>query len=280
MNHISPPQIDAGETFAVCISKVRNAVAKRSLKSIRSVIESAAVDYYQKASQNQLHRIRKTANVGPVSGTELVKTYDQRMAKTRAPGRKIYDQIKMLPDNNRCPFCGHRDIETLDHVLPKGQYPVFAVTPINLVACCSDCNRFKQSTFPESERHAILHPYFDDVTTALWLNASVVKASPAAVIFAVSYVPDWSANTNARIAYQFDLLKLGELYSNQAAREIVNIRQNLQRHFDAGQAKAVKLELQYQWKSRSAVMVNSWESATYRALAESEWFCSGGFART
>jgi hypothetical protein len=83
---------------------------------------------------------------------------------------------------------------------------------------------------------------------------------------------------NARIAYQFGLLGLANLYSSQAARETTDIRQNLQRHFDFGGVTAVRAELEFQWESRRANLINSWQTATYEALAESDWFCDGGFA--
>ena len=54
----------------------------------------------------------------------------------------------------------------------------------------------------------------------------------------------------------------------------------LRQDFDNGGAAAVRVELEYQWESRQANRVNSWQTATYEALAESDWFCDGGFAET
>ena len=101
---------------------------------------------------------------------------------------------------------------------------------------------------------------------------------PAALTFHVIGVDEWDDVLNARIVHQFDLLGLAGLYSSQAARETTDIRQNLQRHFDYDGAAAVRTELEYQWESRQENRVNSWQTATYEALAESDWFCDGGFA--
>ena len=277
---VERPNRDAGEIFATCISRVKDPTMRQQLKAIRPNIESAAADYAVKAASGELHLIPQMTVVGVVPGSELVKTYDGRMAKKGQPGRPTYDQIKLLPEGDRCPFCDHRNISTLDHLLPKGRYPIFAVAPDNLVGSCAECNKLKLDIAPTSARDTVLHPYFDEVAEQQWLFAQVVQWTPAALIFHVCDVDEWSDVLNARVAYQFDLLGLARLYSNQAARETADIRQNLQRHFDAGGVSLVRDELEYQWESRQANRLNSWQTATYEVLAASDWFCDGGFART
>lgn len=275
---VQEPEFDAGETFMTCIERVRNRTMKLSLEAIRPEIEAAAVDYRQKAENTELHTIPQIDTIGAVPGSEMILTYNSRMAKKGQPGRHIYDQIKLLPDDDRCPFCDHRNVSTIDHVLPKQLYPFFAVTPINLVGCCSDCNKMKLDVAPTTASDTVLHPYFDDVVNEQWLAAEIVEGAPPAVTFHVVEVDNWDDILNERIAHQFDLLQLAKLYSSQAAREIVDIRHNLQRHYDSGGAAAVRTELEFQWRSRRANRINSWQTATYEALATSDWFCDGGFS--
>jgi len=272
------PELDAGKTFETCIERVRNPATRRCLTAIRPNIEVAATDYVEKAKAGELHLIQQTDAVGTVPGSEMVKTYDERMAKKGQPGRPIYDQIKLLPRGDRCPFCDHRNVSTLDHFLPKTRYPIFAVAPFNLVGACADCNRTKLDTAPTSAEDTVLHPYFDDVNDQQWLFARVVQTVPAAVTFHVIDVDKWDDVLNARIARQFNLLGLADLYSSQAARETTDIRRNLERHFEYGGAAVVRAELEYQWESRQQNRANSWQTATYEALAESDWFCDGGFS--
>lgn len=272
------PDLDAGETFATCISRVRNPQMRRRLRSIRLDIEAAADDYIERAESGELHKINQVPVIGGVPGTELVKTYDSRMAKGGQPGRPIYDQIKLLPENDRCPFCGHRNVSTLDHFLPKQLYPIFAVTPVNLVASCSDCNKAKLEDVPASAEGTLIHPYFDDVEDEQWLFASVARSTPAALTFYVQEVAEWDDILNARVAHQFAALGLARLYSTQAGTEITNIRHNLRLYYDDGGIEAVRNELQRQWASRQANNINSWQTACYEALSQSDWFCDGGFA--
>ena len=274
---VKRPKLDAGETFSICIKRVKDSGMRQRLMAIRPDIEAAEIDYIEKAENCKLYLIPRMEMVGAVPGGELVKTYDARMARNGQPGRLIYDQIKLLPEGNRCPLCDQRNVSTLDHFLPKTVYPVFAVTPTNLVGVCAECNRAKSALAPTNAAATLLHPYFDEVSNQQWLFARVEKMVPVAVTFHVISVDKWDDVLNARLAYQFKLLGLAELYSSQAAREVADIRQNLQQHFKDGGADAVRTELECQRQSRKANRVNSWQTATYMALTESDWFCEGGF---
>lgn len=278
MWRVELPQEEIGAHYDLCISRVRNLSEKTQLANIRNLIVAGEVDYSAKASVGQLYSILPHNNVNGVPGDFLVKTYTNRMAKKGQPGRPAYDRLKALPEGDRCPFCGHRNVSTLDHVLPKSNYPILAVTPINLVGACSDCNDIKDTYTSTCAADCILHPYFDNLDDAQWLFAHVLETEPASLDFRAQAVDTWSDTKNARVDMQFNLLRLDELYSSQAASEISDIRHNLQRHFDAGGAAAVRSELVFQFNSRRNNRPNSWSTACYQAMAASNWFCSGGYA--
>ena len=279
MQPVERPDIDAGEAFQTCIGHIRDRDLRQRLSSVRRNIEAAASDYEQKADTGDLHLIAAAATVADcVTKDEMVRVYDQRMASKAGPGRAIYDQIKLLPVGDRCPFCDQRNVSTLDHFLPKALYPALAVTPDNLVGACFECNMAKPTLAPACQEDIVLHPYFDNISQEQWLTARVLQQTPCAVIFSVVPPRSWDAIITARVRYQFNLLGLSALYSSEAAREISNIRHNLQLHFDAGGADTVREELLRQWRSRRANRLNSWQTATYQALSHDTWFYSGGFA--
>lgn len=280
MWRVSRPVIDPLETYDLCISRVKNADLKRNLEAIRQDIESASIEYIDKAETNSLYQIGQTQDVRDVPAMELIKTYDNRMAKSNCPGRAIYDKIKLLPNYDCCPFCDHRNISTLDHILPKSCYTLLTVNPLNLVACCSDCNKAKRDKKPSSEEDSILHPYFDDVENQQWLYADIIEENTAAIIFRVAPIEHWPNALNARLINQFDYLRLGQLYASQAARLIADIQYNMCRLYKSGGANAVREELTYQWQSRQNHKLNSWQTAAYEALKNSDWFCENGFLLT
>ncbi|WP_447902988.1 hypothetical protein [Pseudomonas serbica] len=74
--------------------------------------------------------------------------------------------LKDLNDHelNLCPACGEfGKPNTLDHYLPKGKYPHFSITPVNLFPMCDSCQKEKlEKTNTLQEARLFLHPYFDD----------------------------------------------------------------------------------------------------------------------
>jgi hypothetical protein len=62
-----------------------------------------------------------------------------------------------------CPACGEAGKpNTLDHYLPKGKYPHFCVTPLNLFPMCDACQAQKlEKTGDANDARFFLHPYFD-----------------------------------------------------------------------------------------------------------------------
>jgi hypothetical protein len=202
------------------------------------------------------------------------------MAGKKGPGRHIYDAIKLLPKHGICPFCDHRPVSTLDHVLPKRLFPTLAVTPDNLVGACADCNKTKLTFAPTVAEEVFLHPYFDHVEGERWLAARVIEGPVAAVIFKTQAVITWPNVLNERVRRQFRMLGLASLYGAQAAREISAQAHLLGKIYDSRGADGVHQELAGQAATREAVRLNSWQAVTYRALSECDWFCDGGFRGT
>ena len=274
---VDQPEFDAIETFSTCISRVRNVDLKGRLVGIKQAIGDASEAYTENALSETLNLTPVLTDVGAVTAREMVKVYDQRMAGKEGPGRAIYDQIKLLPAGDRCPFCDQRNVSTLDHILPKTLYPQLAVAPLNLVGACMECNKIKLDLAPQSPEGVVLHPYFDDITAGLWLVADVLEQLPCAIMFRVAPPAEWSEALASRVNMQFSMLKLGKLYASEAAREISNIRYDLGLHFVSGGVGSVRAELRRQWESRRANRINSWQTAFYQAISHSEWFCAGGF---
>ncbi len=275
---VERPVIDTGKTFDDCTSLIRNPRLRGRMTGIRQDILDMSAEYDVRAGSGEMHLIpRHQAGVGAISCKDLKKNYTLRMARKGVPARAVYDALKTLPRNNRCPFCSYGPVETLDHVLPKDIYPGFAVAPTNLVGSCDRCNRLKGEAAPTGPDDGFLHPYFDRVNHVVWLLAEVVASTPAAATFHVVNPPTLDANLVSRIRTQFNGLELARLYSDAAADEIVDIEGALEEIFQTGGADAVAAHLAWQCRSRQQANLNSWRAALYGALAQSDWYCNGGF---
>lgn len=270
------PGFKADETYQKCVRGCGDEEFQSSLMELADQVKASAMDYVERAKDNRLYEIKNKIDCA-TKERRLKSVYDNGMRDKRSPGRAIYDELMSLPDDSRCPFCGHRSISGLDHILPKAKYPIFSVVPDNLVAICTSCNSIKDDTSPTSQNDGILHPYFDSIDGCQWLHANVNEGNHAVVEFYVKSIEDWSDALNARIVNQFQLLKLNELYSAQAVQEMSSIKPSLQEHFENGGSSFVRQELHRQWQSWKSVRSNSWQTACYMALKESDWYCSIGY---
>jgi hypothetical protein len=214
--------------------------------------------------------------VAGVTAEELIDVYVYRMARKGAPGRPVYDRLMAAPRHGRCPYCAQRTVSTLDHYLAKATCPALAVVPINLVPCCADCNKLKGDNLPNSGGDRTLHPYFDRFDVR-WLEGRVEQIAPAVVRFGVARDAGLDAALHARLEYHFKIFRLDALYSSHAAEELLNIRQEMELLFSIDGMTSVRESLKERAASCDANDRNSWQAATYRALAGNDWYCGGGF---
>lgn len=278
MIKLDRPIQKAEDVFTTCISRVRDARLKARLEGVTQAVVDASAEFDFAAAHTLLHLIVPQDLVGgEVTQAEMEAVYTQRMAKKGAPGRDVYDALFTSAPQGKCPLCGHRTVSTLDHHLPKAHYPALAVAPLNLVPACSDCNKSKLATVPANADEETLHPYFDDIDGDRWLAAEVVLTYPAALRFFVKAPAHWSAILKSRVERHFQTFGLGHLYSSEAADELLNICHQLRGIYEIGGAALVQIELRERAISCQQARRNGWRTATYQALADSDWFCDGGF---
>lgn len=287
MKRLTPPTDQNGAPFAAdavfetCVSMVRDATLRKKLMAIRSTVMAESQDYATKATVGQLYKKAPHDKVGKVPADELVKVYTQRMVPKDSKGRVVYDRILSQPAHGRCPLCGIGTVNTLDHYLPKTSFPVFSVTPINLVPACTWCQGTKLEYRPKTDGGQLLHPYFDDLDGDIWLTAEVVPGTPAGFRFSANPPQHWSTADKKRVTTHLRQLRLSFLFSSNAGSRLAEIRLRLAKLFDdagpmQGQS-AVRAHLQEELVSIEAEQNNSWVAAMYRAAAASDWFCQGGF---
>lgn len=270
---VDQPTFSALQTFESCIMTISD-------KGLRDRLEESIVavhgadDLYREAGERCTFDdlAQSDFSLAVVTAGEMSNLYNRKMADKRSSARYIYDALIIASPQGKCPMCGHRDVTTLDHYLPKSGYPALAVNPVNLVPSCIECNRTKSSNIS-----ATLHPYYDDIESDRWLWAEVVEGELVAIRFFVEPYSGWPNELSARVAHHFEVFRLAQLYAAQSARTISGIRHKLSRLSDVGGDAIVKAHLMEEFATWSAADINSWEAALYQALSESDWYCRGGF---
>lgn len=276
MKRISKPTLKAKNVFLDCISTVANQTLKQHYTDCQDIIEAAEDDFEDKFVPCNIYQIaRNSVVLHPIDKDEMKKVYDYRMVKPGMPGNKYYNKLKSSASHGKCPLCSVRDVDTLDHYLPKSNYPVFAVTSINLIPACTPCNKGKLISYPKTSEDQTLHPYYDSVEDEPWIKASVLQTTPISFEYYVDCPVHWNQTLKDRAKNHFNSFKINELFSSHASEELRGIKQQLIKLYNASQ-NLLEVYLTESYDSRLALGINSWQAVMYFALHNDEWFTQGG----
>lgn len=277
MNSLPKPNLDAGSVYDVCTSLYECTDTQKTLIASKDVILSEIEDYNARGDNAQFYLTEQYDGVeDEATGDQLRGLYSRMRDKSRK-GRKYYDKLKSIPDNSTCPFCNQRKVKTLDHYLPQSKYPLLAVAPTNLVACCRDCNSDKRSDVPVDAASQFIHPYFDKMPPGKWLYAKVNETEPASFHYYADPPAEWPEALRERVIYHFTELDLDELYITHAGSLLSKKRPRLVKRMKASGVSAVVRWLREEQEDAEEDHPNSWETAFFDACLDSSWFINGGF---
>lgn len=275
MRRISKPELHVEAIVNCCAATLQNDDLKaRILSSLHELVAFEA-SYGNLAEQISLYTIPEATHVCEVTALEMKNLYDRTFVRKSGPTRDLYDKL-ILSANGICPLCQQRTVSTLDHHLPKAYHPAFAVTPINLVPACKDCNTDSGSRRPQLSTEQSIHPYFHDVNDDVWLFARVIEVSPPVVEFYTSPPNDWPLSKQEIVTRHFIDFKLASLYSIHAAAELINVFTDIEISQDFTY-EGIRNFLLKKAQGRRRFVKNNWQAAMYQAVADSEWFCTGGY---
>jgi hypothetical protein len=277
MWRVTPPNYTVDAVLQLCTCNINRQDLKQRLAGTQNALVAASAEFVTALQTNTVHLFPAVQSVEAASKDELVWLYNSKLAAPNSPARDIYDHIKMATPNGRCPLCGRGVVYGLDHYLSKTHYANLTIAPMNLIPACQDCNKNKGEASPETAIEATIHPYMDDVDRQIWLRARVIEVSPPALYFFADPPMIWNLDLRDRIRSHFRLYKLRSLYAIEGATLISNLRCFLADNMAKGGSQAIREHLVAMAASSRRSNQNSWQAAAYTAMAESDWFCNGGY---
>lgn len=215
-----------------------------------------------------------------VSQEDMKKVYEEKLAKKRAKGRGYYDAILDLAPHRRCPICGVQRAETLDHYLPKSKVPTLALDPGNLIPACERCNKRKGDLLEKDPHKMPVHTYYDRIPEGKWLHVTLGDHLEAAYYTKCPDTEEWESGIRSRVGRHLEIYDLEELYSDEAAVLLANMRNSwttelryLRKYAGAELSNEEMCEefKEFVTKRREECEMgdeNSFESAFYRGLEE------------
>ena len=273
MLHIDPPGHSIADVYPACVARTRAGELRDALELETSRIFARAAEYQFAAATGTLSGLAQDDPIF-VSRASLSGLYERVLVDDGE--RPTYLAIRSRSFRQRCPFCGQRDVQTLDHYLPKAPYPEFALLPENLIPCCFGCNHAKLDVVSGDPDQMLFHPYYDNWSNLPIFRAVIEITDGIDVTYHVN-VEDLPADVAARALAHAEQLDLATLYANQAAVELVQKREVFMLTFESGGAEALRQELEREAESRRTPFPNSWQPVLYQALSLNEGFYEGGF---
>lgn len=274
MFRITRPHYDIATVYSNCIKRTEDLALQQALNAERSRVLARCAVYADQAEDMALFSIAPEPPVNLIR-EKLGEIYERVVVG--GGERYMFLGIKAAAPYKRCPLCAHRDVASLDHYLPKENYPEFAVLPVNLVPCCSGCNAEKRAFIPNAEAEQLFHPYFDDWSTYDLVTATIEIGAYVDVYFGIADV-GVPGLVRQRAQHHFDRLKLDELYSANAAAELISKRGDFHMTFEADGPEALHQDLTREATNRRLPFRNAWQPALYRALADCSQFWQGDYA--
>lgn len=127
--------------------------------------------YIDLAKEGKLHKLKpEDCMVSDEIGKEEMEfLYEQKLVTKYRDS--YYLRLRTNENNNfsQCVYCERDLVTDLDHLLPQSKFPIFAVTPANLIPSCHTCNKNKSASLVD-----IVNPYYEDTTKENWLKCTII----------------------------------------------------------------------------------------------------------
>ncbi|MFI3173305.1 MAG: hypothetical protein R3Y58_13195 [Eubacteriales bacterium] len=268
MQKLKKPEYNISDIIDQCCSSFRGKNKVLNYDDERTYIVNQAETYDNLAKKNSLYDIciKRTPPDWWLNEARMLKMYNTKFVAFPPVRSQYYDQI--LTSELKCPICGIAEPSTLDHYLPKSEFPIFAVLPYNLVPMCSRCNGTKSITTFNNLLDMPLHAYYEDLDNTEWLKANILFKEN---IFNVEYVVSNELEDQTLYIRLTKHLALYELNSRLSKSAMFEIAENRLVWLDTKKehgAEALKSLFKLMQKSTSSHRMNSWKSALYKALID------------
>lgn len=275
MRNLPAPMLNDRVVFSG-IAKAKSYRYKARLYKARSNVNARYKEYMIHKADLQ---ILPLSNIDVFCADALVKCYSSRT--------KLLDSLRdklLYPDVDdfdECPLCGIGEPSTLDHYLPKEEFPEFSIFSKNLIPICSPCNSsYKGVKWIDNGKRIFIHAYFDIFPDQTFFALNISVGAKLSLVFNAIQLPE-HIDFSQLFSSHFEKLNLNDRYRRKAASEIARKKRRLEVIFrkSGSPADVANALLKEALDLRAEYSHNHWKPVLYDALARSADFCNGGFRK-
>ena len=264
---------DCFAVFNEAVEKKRDGLKKNILLGLKNRIEPQFVVYGEKFIDNKIYEI--SSQIFSVDEKDaLIDLYSYRSAIVRGVKNKILDsQLRTI--NSTCQYCTLNSVNTLDHFIPKEDFPEFSVNPLNLFPCCPECNSKKSNLCFRGDESLFLNLYLDELPEINYLKAEFEFTDEIPLVTFSLYnfglIDRITFRTISNHFERLDLLERMREKSNEIVTEIINsLKTNYRLKNDVEELKIFIEEEELE--NKEAYGFNYWKSVLKLSLIQYDEF--------
>lgn len=276
MINFIPYDGDAFELYKDAVGRKNDDADKSILLNIEKRVKNS-YDIYQNAfSEGQVHLLDKDVTYSNNEKNLLKGLYDSK-AKVVKDIREWIDGHNKRTYLRKCPYCTLSRANTTEHILPKNDYPEYAINALNLLPCCSECNSAKGEQVRDEDGNPLfINFYYHKLPDVQYLFVKLFGDNKGYIDF--EYYLD---NSNHEVEESMFLLiqrhftKLGLLgkFEEEAIANYTEIENELRRSASGYGVKKCLEDLHNNTlEDAKEYGRNHWKVILKLALAESEWY--------
>lgn len=158
---------DAFDFHNKVLNAKKRGKAKAIVSNIEGIIRTQFEMYDTCFGEDTLHTLR-AASVTDEEKEALLEMYSFQMK----PFQELLAYLT-TDEHNRvsklCPNCTINNVQSLDHCIPKTEFPEFSDNPKNLMQCCMTCNGKKSKIWRTDTHRIFLNLFIDDIPNSQFL---------------------------------------------------------------------------------------------------------------
>lgn len=263
------------EEYKSAVKRKKPGPEKEELQSIETPMQECYNNYKIHFDSNELEHMQP-AEVGRLHKSVLLGMFDSKNYIIKKFRKKFFE-TNLQTYNNLCPYCVINESNTTEHILPKEEYPEFAIDVLNLIPCCSKCNSLKGGTVLGNENNKLILNFYTDILPNLqFLFVDITEEGSINFSYRLENVDnEINADLFNLIERHFTKLDLINRYNQKAIQlfsEISNryIAQDIKDELDFDKFANTQLKA---WEYNNAFYgINHWKQALERACATSSVF--------
>lgn len=277
MINLSSDTEDSFDLYKKAVGRKHKSPQKTELLSIEQQVKERYDEYKVHYGSNTIEQLNQS-DVGHEHKDVLLDLYSSNAVIIKH-FRERFFQRNPQTYNNLCPYCSINEANTTDHILPKEQYPEYAIDTLNLIPACSNCNSLKGDNVVNDKGEKITINFYRDTLPKeqyLYVDFQVMGTSIKATYYIHNKgkIPD---DIFALIKRHFDKLGLIDRFNYKAIQEISELTnlyfiekfssENEYNIFATKQLQKTKMD-------KLSLGYNHWRVILYQSAATSKVFKS------